>query len=133
MLRSRSVPSLIVFDLDACLWSPEMFELDRAPGAYDAKRGGCPAGHDTVQLFEGARQVLALLLRDKRFADTKVAAASSTTEPPYANHCLDTLRVDPERGEVAADVISLRQIYPGSKVNWGWIALLCSPCPAVGS
>ena len=35
-------------DLDACLWSPEMFQLDSgAPSEYCSKRGGVVAGRDT--------------------------------------------------------------------------------------
>ena len=35
-------------DLDACLWSPEMFQLDSgAPSEYCRKRGGVVAGRDT--------------------------------------------------------------------------------------
>ena len=48
-LRSGSVmrfPKLVVFDLDACLWSPEMFELAARPTSYDAKAGGVIAGRD---------------------------------------------------------------------------------------
>eukprot|EP00966_Prymnesium_polylepis_P037845 878101-Prymnesium_polylepis.1 len=59
------LPKLLVFDLDACLWSPEMYELGAAPTAYDASLGGVKAGHDTVKLFPGAAAVMQLLLDDK--------------------------------------------------------------------
>ena len=55
----RALPALIVFDLDACLWTPEMYELSSAPTAYDASLGGVRAGRDTVKLFPGAAAVLA--------------------------------------------------------------------------
>ena len=45
------IPALFVFDLDACLWMPEMYELDSAPSTYDANRGGVKAGRETVKLF----------------------------------------------------------------------------------
>ncbi|KAL1526635.1 hypothetical protein AB1Y20_015339 [Prymnesium parvum] len=109
------LPKLLVFDLDACLWTPEMYELHSSPSAYDESRGGVAAGHDTVRLFPGAAEVLQLLLNDPRYATVQVAVASSTTEPKWAHHCLDVLLVDPERGETIADIVAHRQIYPGSK------------------
>ena len=111
----RAMPALIVFDLDACLWTPEMFELDSAPSAYDAKKGGVAAGSDTVKLFPGAAAVLARLLSDETYRVCKVAVASSTTEPAYAKTCLEKLRILPDRGETMSDVIDYRQIYPGNK------------------
>ena len=111
------LPALIVFDLDACLWSPEMFELDSAPTEYDASRGGVKAGGDTVRLFPGAAAVLRRILVEEAFSSVKVAVASSTTEPHFAARCLDKLPVDPSgaRAETIADLIDFRQIYPGSK------------------
>lgn len=111
-----ALPSLIVFDLDACLWEPEMFQISR-PTSYDAKRGGVVAGHDTVRLFPGAAAVLRRFLPgvDPRLAEVRVAVASSTTEPGYARICLGALLVDPSRGEAIEDIVDYQQVYPGSK------------------
>ena len=38
------VPCLVVFDLDACLWLPEMYQLDHPPGQWDEKAAGVRAG-----------------------------------------------------------------------------------------
>ena len=112
-----AVPALIVFDLDACLWSPEMYELDGAPTTYDAKRGGVKAGRDTVCLYPGAQAVLLRLLTQDEFKNCKVAAASSTTEPAFASTCLAQTPIDMtgQRKETMADLIDFRQIYPGRK------------------
>eukprot|EP00930_Biecheleria_cincta_P061240 TRINITY_DN46815_c0_g1_i1.p1 TRINITY_DN46815_c0_g1~~TRINITY_DN46815_c0_g1_i1.p1 ORF type:complete len:213 (-),score=27.58 TRINITY_DN46815_c0_g1_i1:21-566(-) len=109
------LPALIVFDLDACLWSPEMFELSAAPTSYDGSRGGVAAGRDTVRLFPGAVAVLQRLLNDSRFKDTKVAVASSTTEPVFANTCLNNLRIHPDQADTVGQLVGFRQINPGSK------------------
>ena len=113
----RALPALIVFDLDACLWSPEMFELSSSPTTYDAARGGVKAGSDTVKLFAGAQSVLRRILTDDAFSAVKIAVASSTTEPAYAGKCLDQLPIDPSgaRAEKVADLVDFRQVYPGSK------------------
>ncbi len=114
---SAKLPSLIVFDLDACLWTPEMFELSAAPTRYDAQRGGVVAGSDTVRLFPGAQAVLRRILTDERFGAVKVGVASSTTEPSYAARCLKSLPIDPSgaRGECVADLVDYEEVYPGSK------------------
>ena len=86
-----------------------MFQLDSSPTAYDESRGGVVAGRDTVRLFPGAAAVLQRLLDDRRYASIQIAVASSTTEPSWANRCLDVCRIDPARGETIADVVSHRQ------------------------
>ncbi|CAK9085796.1 unnamed protein product [Durusdinium trenchii] len=62
------LPSLIVFDLDACLWSPEMYELSSPPSSYCSKRRGVAAGAQTVRLFPGAEAVLRRSLHSQRNA-----------------------------------------------------------------
>tara|TARA_B110001452_G_C15101882_1_gene384207 strand:+ start:43 stop:600 length:558 start_codon:yes stop_codon:yes gene_type:complete len=111
-------PKLVVFDLDACLWSPEMFELSERPTSYDAKAGGVVAGRDVVKLFPGALAVLRRLRSDPQLQEARVAVASSTTEPAYANRCLDVLWVDEAEGLTVGEMIhdaDHRQIYPGNK------------------
>ena len=116
-MARRRLPALIVFDLDACLWLPEMYELSTAPTTYSATKGGVAAGGDVVRLFPGAQAVLKQLLTDSSFASVRVAVASSTTEPAYANRCLEALPVDAsgQREERLSDLVEFRQIYPGCK------------------
>ena len=61
--------------------------------------------------------VLRRLLIEPEFSRVKVAVASSTTEPKWANRCLDALPADAtgEREERVGDLVEYRQIYPGSK------------------
>ena len=109
-----AVPKLIVFDLDACLWLPEMFELEARPSSYDAALGGVRAGPDVVRLLPGAHKVLQLVLaQHERFCETRFAAASSTTDPAAAKRCLELLRVDATT--TLDTLLSFREIYPGSK------------------
>jgi hypothetical protein len=112
MKAARGVlPALIVFDLDACLWLPEMYELSGRPSTYDAAKGGVKAGGDTVKLFPEAQSVLHRILTDGSFSSIKIAAASSTTEPAYANTCLAQIPVDPSgaRQENLDDLVEFKQ------------------------
>lgn len=109
-------PRLLVFDLDACLWTPEMYELDAKPTTFDAALGGVRAGSDVVRLFPSALAVLRTIRADQaRFGRVQIAVASSTTHPAYAKRCLDELVIDAESGTTLSDMVRHREIYPGSK------------------
>lgn len=84
---------MVVFDLDATLWMPEMFELPAAPAPPLLSDGGLPAGGAVVRLLPGALAVLRELATDPRFAGVKVGAASSTERPAFADICLRHLEV----------------------------------------
>lgn len=109
-------PQLVVFDLDMCMWHPEMYELPGKPmkkemgqlgtagegvvGAVTASgdrrwshHGG--SGGATVRLFPGALKALQELYLLPEWQDTKVAAASSSEEPSYSAACLDMLEILP--------------------------------------
>eukprot|EP00964_Phaeocystis_antarctica_P068056 scaffold41220_cov71-Phaeocystis_antarctica.AAC.19 len=107
---SARVPKLLIFDLDACLWSPEMFELGAAPTTYDADAGGVRAGSEVVRLFPGALTVLRRLITDPALNNIKVAVASSTTEPAWANRCLDVLMVNEAENSTVGGLVDFRQI-----------------------
>lgn len=60
--NSNAYPELIVYDLDACLWDKEMFEMDHMPGK--TVRGdlngrgdgvlGVMSGRDKISLHKGS-------------------------------------------------------------------------------
>ena len=112
-------PELVVFDLDMCMWSPEMYELAGKPTeavigrAYDSGVNGddnngaltmvvgarteSRRGAQTVTLFPGALRALRelYLMRDTAWSGTRVAAASSSEEPSYSAACLEMLEILP--------------------------------------
>ncbi|KAG5175452.1 magnesium-dependent phosphatase-1 [Tribonema minus] len=92
-----------------------MFELGGAPKTWDSKTNTVKAGRDTVKLFPGAVVALRELRSEERFKDTLVAAASSTSHRDYAMRCLQMFEVEP--GVKMRDVITLKEIYPSSKVK----------------
>ena len=110
MSRAARVPKLLIFDLDACLWSPEMFELRAAPTSYDAAAGGVRGGAEVVRLYPGALTVLRRLITDPALNNIKVAVASSTTEPAWANRCLDVLMVNEAENSTVGGLVDFRQI-----------------------
>ena len=83
-------PQLCVFDLDACLWDKEMFEMGSAPserdavlGDLDGKGEGCigvMSGRDKISLHAGALRALQDHHAGK-FPGMKLALASSANTP----------------------------------------------------
>ena len=76
-------PRLIVFDCDACLWSPECFEI--APPLRKLDDVTVLAGRTTrVSLFPGAVQAFRDILQLPEFKETKIALASTTRYPEHS-------------------------------------------------
>lgn len=83
-------PLLVVFDLDQCLWTPEMYTLSCVPDKSCALLGnlgnrgcgvfGVRTGRDLVQLFPDALEILQDIYLDK-YPGMRIAAASSADTP----------------------------------------------------
>ena len=104
--RDPSLPSMIVFDLDDCLWTPEMHELPGMPEIPvhgDLNGNGqkgvvglqVPRYRDTVVLYDGARKVLHELATNPLYEGVLLATASSSLEPSYSYACLDQIEILP--------------------------------------
>jgi len=115
-------PRLIVFDLDMCLWSPEMYTLDQIPQVVEIGKLGlldgevmtgvvsCKSGHSSIRLFDDARSVLQDYYLGKFPPETRIAAASSADTP----HAV----------EIGRAAMNLLEIVPGvtmrSVFQRGW-------------
>ena len=62
------------------------------------------------QTIPGALAVLRRLITDPALNSIKVAVASSTTEPAWANRCLDVLMVDAAENSTVGALVDFRQI-----------------------
>jgi len=82
------LPELVVFDLDDCLWSPEMYELSEIPRKVEiGKLGECDegviavwSGNDKIKLYPGALRALQEFYLDMH-PGMRIAAASSANTP----------------------------------------------------
>lgn len=92
-------PSLIVFDLDGCLWSPEMYEL-----LWEGRGAGSPftpIGENqmqsnsgtVVQLLGDVAHVLEELHSNPKWKDTHVGISSRTDEPTWAKELLQKFQL----------------------------------------
>jgi magnesium-dependent phosphatase 1 len=84
------LPELIVFDLDQCLWTPEMYTLSKLPtkdrvklgnlGGHGAGVVGVYSGGELIQLFPDALEILQDIYLEK-YPGVRIAAASSADTP----------------------------------------------------
>ncbi|GMI57354.1 hypothetical protein ScalyP_jg9814 [Parmales sp. scaly parma] len=108
---------MIVFDLDYCLWTPEMYTLNEKPSIPKLNTNGLVIGMQvpqgpTVSLFPGARKVLEHLHseRETTYKDVKLALASSSEEPTFSVSCLEIEIVEGCSMRSLFNDASLRQI-----------------------
>jgi magnesium-dependent phosphatase 1 len=88
--RDLVLPELVVFDLDMCLWSPEMYTLSEVPSSQDMVIGSLGdygdgvisvrSGRDEIQLFPAALSVLQKVYKGQ-YPGVRLAAASSADTP----------------------------------------------------
>ena len=87
------LPELVVFDLDMCLWSPEMYTLSEIPNENSKKIFkriseednreiiiSVASGNEYIKLFPAALAVLQDYYMDK-YPSMRIAAASSADTP----------------------------------------------------
>ena len=112
-ITTNAKPALVVWDMDDCLWSPEMFTLSEMPS--EGVRGdlngrgegvvGVRSGSDVIRLFPDALRVLQEFW-DGQHGSTKLAVASSADTPfaaSIAQAALDMLEIVP--GVTLRDVL----------------------------
>jgi len=131
------LPTMIVFDLDDCLWTPEMHELSGKPsipvegpldpldveksalgtiGMRVRSRGMWDGNEDEcVRLFHGARLALRELALNPKYRGIKLAAASSSLEPSYSHTCLQGIEVVP--GLTLRDMFTYDEIGRSGKLS----------------
>ena len=95
-------PKLIVFDLDATLWKPELYTLRKI-----AREGRSPTAGADIQLFDDVMPIFSRLETD--FPDTRLAIASRTDKGQWAHELIRSFNLPIDRGLV--------EIYTGSKTQ----------------
>ena len=85
------LPELVVFDLDMCVWSPEMYTLSHIPGEKDIVRGslgaygegviGVKSDYEMIRLFPSAMKVLQDIYLNVYGNNLRIAVASSADTP----------------------------------------------------
>lgn len=116
-----ALPRVIVFDLDATLWYPEMYLLDGgAPFRADPTNADAAMDRDGqfVSLIGEARRVLQTLASDPAYARTHIAISSTCTEPQWAEELLELFTFTGAGGEavtMGSLFGDLKEIYYAKK------------------
>lgn len=105
-------PRLIVFDLDGCLWRPEMYELQwEGWGAgspfqlIDSSSARSNSG-TVVELLGDVSHVLQELHTDPMWNNVKVGISSRTDEPSWAKELLQMFKLPESQ-------VSLEKVFSG--------------------
>ena len=137
---SAKVPKALVFDLDGCLWEPEMYELMYMPGGgspFTMQLDGDLADKSgtKVKLIGDVREIMHELKTDPKWSHTTigkfnqkciiffntsttdlfVAIASKCNEPSWAEECLDKFELPGRLKLRSVFNPNLIEIYYGNK------------------
>ena len=76
------MPRAVVWDLDGCVWDPEMYQLWGGGAPFTKKKDGdlIDARGTNVRLLGDVRSIMAELKSDPRWRHTAVACASCCDE-----------------------------------------------------
>lgn len=99
--NNNKLPKLIIFDLDGCLWSPEMYEIlyfmggQGSPFAVDDQDPSIlrTSGGNPVKLLGNVRDVMYELQYDPKWWHTHVGISSRTDEPNWARELLEKFQI----------------------------------------
>lgn len=111
-------PRAVVFDLDGCLWYPDMYMLWGGGAPFSVRSDGDldDSYGKRVYLLGAVRQLLYALKVEPEWEATTVAVASCTDEPDWAQECMRKFEVGPVgSGVFIKDCIALEQIRKGNK------------------
>ena len=109
-------PRMIVFDLDACVWTPEMYELwgGGAPFIYDESTNTCTDSRGVRVRLLGA---IPQILDDIKSWGGEIAIASRTDEPSWAREILNKFRTSTGETLMSCVTPNLDEMYKSSKTN----------------
>jgi magnesium-dependent phosphatase 1 len=121
-----SLPKIIIFDLDGCLWQPEMFELLYFSGgagapftSQDDNNDGnnilLTAKGEPVHLLGNVRDVMRELYTDPKWKTTLVGISSRTDQPDWARELLTKFQVPTEDEKKALFV--LQDVFDGGPME----------------
>ncbi len=113
LFLATAVPKLVVFDLDGCLWRPEMYELIHFSGGKgapfrlsdDDKNVILTVAGEPVQLLKDVREVMRELYVEPQWKNVAVGISSRTDAPHWARELLKMFSVEYDGGEFVLDDI----------------------------
>jgi len=120
--RTSKRPKAIIFDLDGCLWSPEMYEILYFQGGRGSPFRRDPddplnlvtCGNEPVYLLADVRSVFQQIYRNPEFRSIKIGISSRTDEPTWARELLKKFPIPLDAGKgVNGECVNLERIFDG--------------------
>ena len=118
MASASQLPSLVAFDLDGTVWTPDMYELWGGGAPFHETSNPdalLDSAQKKVRLCGNIREILFSLQQNEMFSSTKSCYVSCTDEPSWAAECLSKFKCDD--GTTLDQVVDkeLNQIYKSNK------------------
>jgi len=89
------LPKALVFDLDGCVWDPELYELHGGSPFSTKSDGNLTDSSGThLYLMGDVRKIMNELKNDSKWSNTVVAIASKCTELQWAHECLEKFQLE---------------------------------------
>jgi len=110
---SVTVPKVLVFDLDGCVWDPEMYELWGKGGSpFKVLKDGNLSDRSgtTVRLLGDIRKIMNDFKTDPTWSSSVIAVASSCDEPDWARECIQKFAIGFDDKFTLKDVFSPNHI-----------------------
>ena len=106
-----TLPELIVFDLDNCVWFPEMYQLWGGGAPFKQKPDGdlTDKSGERVYLMGDIRNIMNELKNDSKYSNVEIAIASCCDEPTWADECLTKFKIN--ENEHLGSVFKYKHIY----------------------
>ena len=116
-----AMPKAIIFDLDGCLWRPEMYELlwySRGKGSPFRQDPQNPehllsVANEPVYLLGDVREVLTEIYNVNDYKDVKIGISSRTDEPNWARELLSKFTIESEKGGSKNGRVAIEEVFNG--------------------
>jgi len=110
-------PSIVVFDLDACCWSPDLYLMSGSPPfEYNKKTEVVTnSANEKITLCPGVAETWNEIMTNPEFQKTSIAIASRCWYYDWAIKLLNLYEVEP--GKKMMDCCKYMEIYDRNKKN----------------
>ena len=111
-----SRPKAVIFDLDGCLWYPDMYMLwgGGAPFSVESDDRLLDRNSRPVDLLGAVPEILLELHTSAEWEGVVVGIASCTDEPSWAEECLQKFKLADGKTTIK-DVMQVEAIYKANK------------------
>ena len=116
-MSESALPKAVVFDLDGCLWAPDMYMLWGGGAPFTKGKNGdlIDRSGQRVTMLGAVPEVLYELKTEEKWQDVVVAVASCTDEPDWAQDCMTMFEIG--GGLNIKDAMAIEEIYKARKTS----------------